>query len=69
MVRNLAILRKINLSVQSEKSPFRQFDFWVNIIFRPENALTERTIQNNQSIRTNQSGRLITDLINKKIKL
>ena len=34
--------------------------FLENIIFRPENALAERALQNNQSIRTNQTGRLIT---------
>ena len=47
----------LKLSVQSEKSPFRQFDFLVNLIFRPENALAERAVQNNQSIRTNKTGR------------
>ena len=34
--------------------------FLENLIFRPENALTERALQNSQTIRTSQTGRLIT---------
>lgn len=40
-----------------KKVQFGSLIFGVNLIFRPENALTERAVQNNQSIRTNQSGR------------
>ena len=63
MVRNLVILRKINLSVQSEKSPFRQFDFFGKLNFSdPETPRQSQLYQNNLSIRTNQSGRLITTI-------
>ena len=39
-----------------EKVQFSSLIFLVNLIFRPENALAERAVQNNQSIRKNKTG-------------
>ena len=43
-----------------KKVRFGSLIFLENIIFRPENALAERALQNSQTIRTSQTGRLIT---------
>ena len=69
MVRNLAILRKINLSVQSEKSPFRQFDFWGKRNFptrkRPHKAYFTKIIylavQINLDVKEHKVWLLVTD--------
>ena len=54
------IKKKSNYPYSPPKVHFGSLIFGVNLIFRPENTLKERAIQNNQSIRTNQSGREIT---------
>ena len=43
-----------------KKVQFGSLIFLENIICRPENALAERALQNSQTIRTSQTGRLIT---------
>ena len=61
MVRNLAILRKINLSVQSRKSPVFQFEFLGKLNFSdPETPRQSQLYQNNLSNRTNQPGQKTT---------
>ncbi len=51
------IKKKSNYPYSPEKVHFGSLIFLVNLIFQPENTLAERAVQNNQSIRTNQSGR------------
>ena len=51
------IKKKSNYPYSPKKVHFGSLIFLVNLIFRPENALAERAVQNNQSIRTNKTGR------------
>lgn len=57
-MKSYSYITKIsNYPYSPKKVHFGSLIFLVNLIFRPENALAERAVQNNQSIRTNKTGR------------